>query len=223
MWLGASSILARSSRLVARSFGGWDDVQEGCVGGRRACGLGVARGRRGPGGPQAGSLCHRKRGRGAGGGHAQASLERGTRGAGGGLGGWDVWEGWKTCHASRVIGKLRATSHELRARRGEATGCKSQASGAKPGSSVSPFGSSGHGPRPSCHASRVTRHDPRVTRQEEGEGARADGGPMGTSAPPGTDGGRRKWGKRAGVPPFFFKRGGGARSRRTYGAGGRRP
>ena len=66
---------------------------------------------------------------------------------------------------------------------------------------------------------RITRHVPasRITRQEDGEGARAEGGPMGASAPLGMGGSRRKCGKCAGVPPFFFKKGGGAGSRRTYG------
>ena len=135
--LAASPLLARSSWLVARSFfwacglelaacssGGQDDECEGGVGGHGADGSGVARG----GGP------------GVVGGHAQASLERGTRttrvtrhasgrgrsrgtqGAGGGPRGWDEWDGWdrrKTSLRSRVKGKLRATSRELRARREE--------------------------------------------------------------------------------------------------------
>ena len=38
-------------------------------------------------------------------GHAQASLERGSRGAGGGPGGWHAWDGWdrrRTSLRSRV-------------------------------------------------------------------------------------------------------------------------
>ena len=105
-----------------------------------------------------------------------------------------------THHASRVIGKLRATSCELRARREEAPGCKPQASSPKLSPSVSPSDDSCYRPRHSCHASRVTR-------QEEGDGARAGGGPTGASAPFRQGRNRRKWGERAGVPPFFLKRG----------------
>ena len=78
-WAGCRSrlllFLARSSWLVARSFGGLDDVHEGSV---ADCGVGR-------------SGVARRGGPGVVAGHAQASLERGTRGAGGGPGAWDAW------------------------------------------------------------------------------------------------------------------------------------
>ena len=122
-------------------------------------------------------------GRGARRGHAQASLERGTRGAGdgpegtqagslchqkreggagGGPRGWDAWDGWEE--------------------------------------------------RRLYHASRVTR-------QEEGGGGWGERSPGGGGfAPLAAAAYRRKCGKRAGVPLFFFKKGGVGGSRRTCGA-----
>jgi len=159
------------------------------MGGRGADGPGVGRGR----------------GCGVVAGHAQASLERGTRGAGGGPGGTQAgslchreragggpggWDGGRVYHASRV------TRHASRRGRGR-------------GGQGGVWG----GGR-SDHASRVTR-------QRERERSRVGGGPLGAGAPPGTDRNRRKWGERAGVPPFFFKKGGVAGSRRTYGEAAR--
>ena len=98
-----------------------------------------------------------------------------------------------THHASRVIGKLRATSCEPGERKLQAASPKLQAQSSAPRS------------RP--RTIRATVHATPVTRQEEGDGARAGGGPTGASAPFRQGRNRRKWGERAGVPPFFLKRG----------------